>query len=106
MIMDNFYKDLLLICVFSIPISLIWFGIHYFLIRKEKNGSVLSAKQKEWMVVSKIAGYFFLLSPLFIFTFFVIEDRFHVFENILGFCIAIFIALVVILPSLLRKGKF
>ena len=62
--MSDYYKNILLIYALAIVISLIWFGIHYVLKRKEKSGTELSAKEKQWMGVSKIAGYLFLILPI------------------------------------------
>lgn len=102
----NYYIELLLVCAIPIPISLIWFGIHFFLKHKEKEGRVLSAKEKEWMGVSKFAGFLFLALPFISYIIVVVENKYKIFENIIGFFISVFIAIFVILPSFLRKGKF
>ena len=104
--MSEYYIGLLIIFAFSVAISLIWFGIHYFLKRKENNGANLSEKEKEWMSVSKFTGYIFLVLPILAIIYIIVEDKYHVFENIFGYLIAIFIGIFVILPLLLKKGKF
>ena len=98
--MSEYYKELLLIYAFAIVISLVWFGIHLYLKRKAKNGVALSVKEKEWMGVSKFAGLLFLILPLI---FILIEP---LIDKVIGILIVIFIGLCVIIPSLLRKGKF
>ena len=60
------YNDysFLIIYVVSIVIGLIWFTIHYYWKNEEKKGRELSPLAKEWMTVSKVAGYLFLILPI------------------------------------------
>lgn len=94
--------ELLLICAFVIAASIIWFGIYYYLKRKEQRGCNLSDKEKEWKIVSKFAGILFLISPIIILLIIFISDFL---EGLFEYIIAIFIGIIIFLPSLIKKGK-
>ena len=97
--MSEYFNILLLIYAFAIPASLVWFGIYYYLKRKEKKGAVLSVKEEGWMGVSKFSGVFILIIPL-------ISILIAPFDNnAIGILILLIIVLSVIIHSYLRKGK-
>lgn len=97
---SEYLKEMLPVYGFIIPISLIWFGIYFYLKRKLKRGDELSAREKEWMVLSKFAGFCFIIFPL------ILILIYPLIEKVYGILISIFIGLFIIIPSLFKKGKF
>lgn len=55
--------ELMIIIAFSWIVSLVWFAIRYFLKRRERKEKAISKNAKQWMDVSKFAGYLFFLLP-------------------------------------------
>lgn len=76
------WNDFLLVMAVAIVFALIWFAIHIILWRKQRNGKILSAKEQEWLSISKFAGYFFLILPVIIIPLLWVSDI--VFNVILG----------------------
>ena len=64
--MSSCLEDYLIVCIFSVVVSLVWFAIHYSLKCKMNKVEQLSPKQNEWMNVSKYAGYLFLICPIIV----------------------------------------
>lgn len=93
------YGDILLDFAFAFSISAICFIISFILKRRLKEKGELSPKEQEWMSVMKFAGFLFLVLPLVLFLLALLE-------KVIGYFVALFIGLIVILPSLLKKGKF
>lgn len=62
--MPHYIYDFLILFALCIVIGLIWFSIHYYWKNEEKKGRELSQLAREWMMVSKIAGYLFLILPI------------------------------------------
>ena len=87
-----------ILCV-GLGLSLFWFGIHYYLKRKELSSNEISDKEKEWMNISKIAAYFFIILPfpLLLYLYLVPDFGFISFIILLGIPGA--------LISILKKGK-
>lgn len=61
--MTDLIVPFLILVAAGIVIGLIWLSIHYYWKREEKNGRELTPLAKQWMMVSKPAGYFFFALP-------------------------------------------
>ena len=74
------YDDIIIVLAFSICISLIFYGISFYLKRQQKRGKTLTKQEEVWMDISKFAAISFLFLPIIIMPLVWISD---VFFNIL-----------------------
>lgn len=88
-------QELIIIFVFCIVVSGIWFAIHFHLKQKQKKGKYLSKRDIEWLQVSKFAGFLFLILSVIIYPILWVGDM--VWKILLGF------PCVLALLSMMRK---
>ena len=62
----NYYIELLLVCAIPIPISLIWFGIHFFLKHKEKEGTPTMGGIAFLFTISLVVSLYYQNTPILI----------------------------------------
>jgi hypothetical protein len=98
--MSETIQYILILWAFSIVVGFIWLSIHYYWKNEEKEGRELSPLAKDWMNVSKPAGYFFFIMPLILVPFIWITDIFNGITAII-----ILIGAPGALFSIIKKGK-